>query len=36
MSPDGSKIVSGSRDNTVKVWSWDGELLHTLQEHQER
>ena len=30
-SPDGSKVVSGSYDNTVKIWSADnGEVLQTL------
>ena len=30
-SADGSKVVSGSRDNTVKIWSADnGEVLQTL------
>ncbi|MGK7877477.1 MAG: TIR domain-containing protein [Xenococcaceae cyanobacterium] len=32
-SPDGSMIVSGSVDNTVKLWKSDGTLLHTLKEH---
>ena len=30
-SADGSKVVSGSGDNTVKIWSADnGEVLQTL------
>ena len=30
-SGDGSKIVSGSDDNTVKIWSVDnGEVIQTL------
>ena len=30
-SADGSKVVSGSFDNTVKIWSADnGEVLQTL------
>ena len=30
-SGDGSKVVSGSRDNTVKIWSADnGEVIQTL------
>ena len=33
-SPDGSKVASGSDDNTVRVWSGEnGALLHTLQGH---
>ena len=31
ISADGSKVVSGSGDNTVKIWSADnGEVLQTL------
>ena len=30
-SADGSKVVSGSKDETVKIWSADnGEVLQTL------
>ena len=30
-SADGSKVVSGSQDKTVKIWSVDsGEVLQTL------
>ena len=30
-SADGSKVVSGSADNTVKIWSADnGEVIQTL------
>ena len=30
-SADGSKVVSGSGDNTIKIWSTDnGEVLQTL------
>ena len=30
-SADGSKVVSGSRDNTVKIWNADsGEVIQTL------
>jgi hypothetical protein len=29
-SPDGETIASGSEDNTVKLWKWDGTLLKTL------
>ena len=27
-------IVSGSNDNTLKIWSPQGKLLHTLEGHQ--
>ena len=31
LSADGSKVVSGSGDETVKIWSADsGEVLQTL------
>jgi WD40 repeat protein len=34
-SPDGSRIVSGSRDNTVTVWDLQaGTLVRTLEGHQ--
>ena len=30
-SADGSKVVSGSEDNTVKIWNADsGEVIQTL------
>jgi WD40 repeat protein len=30
-SADGSKVVSGSQDNTVKIWNADsGEVIQTL------
>ena len=30
-SPDGSKVVSGSQDKTVKIWNADsGEVIQTL------
>ena len=30
-SPDGTKVVSGSLDNTVKIWNIEiGDILHTL------
>lgn len=33
-SPDGKQLVSGSGDNTIKVWNVQtGQLLKTLQEH---
>ena len=33
-SPDGASIVSGSRDNTVKVWSVEsGECVTTFEGH---
>ena len=31
LSVDGSKVVSGSNDNTVKIWSTEtGQVLQTL------
>ena len=33
-SPDGSLVLSGSYDNTLKVWrTHDGSLVNTLQGH---
>jgi WD40 repeat protein len=32
-SPDGSKIVTASMDNTARLWSDNGELLHILKGH---
>ena len=33
-SPDGSTILSGSFDNTLKLWrTRDGSLINTLNEH---
>ena len=32
---DGDIIVSGSDDNTVKVWNVEGELLHILEGHSD-
>ena len=37
VSPDGCKLISGSRDKTVKLWqlgSDKGQLIHTLIGHQ--
>ena len=34
VSPDGTRIASGSGDKTVKVWdAATGEVVHTLQGH---
>ena len=36
-SPDGTKIISGSRDNTIKIWDANtGECLKTLEGHSNR
>ena len=32
-SPDGNTLASASDDRTVKVWTREGELLHTLEGH---
>ena len=33
-SPDGTKIISGSRDKTIKIWDANtGECLKTLEGH---
>ena len=32
ISPDGLKIVSGSKDNSIKIWNSEtGDVIHTLQ-----
>ncbi|MGK7871770.1 MAG: caspase family protein, partial [Xenococcaceae cyanobacterium] len=33
-SPDGQKILSGSTDNTLKLWDISGKLLHTFKGHE--
>ncbi len=33
-SPDNQLIASGSADNTVIIWKWDGTLLKTLRGHE--
>ena len=33
-SPDGRKIITASKDKTVKLWSAEGELLDTFTEHE--
>ena len=35
-SPDGNTIASASADNTVKLWSKDGQELSTLSGHNDR
>ena len=35
-SPDGTKVVSGSGDRTVKIWNVEsGDVLHTLSGKRE-
>ena len=34
-SPDGYTLATGSRDNTVKLWSQNGELYNTLTSHDD-
>ena len=35
-SPDGTKVVSGSGDSTVKIWNVEtGDVLHTLSGERE-
>ena len=31
--PDGQRILSGSNDNTVRVWLLDGTLKNTFELH---
>ena len=35
-SPDGNLIATASDDNSIKIWSQDGELLDTLVGHSDR
>src|SRR6478672_13551531 len=36
ISPDGQTLVSGSRDNTIKIWNLaSGKVLATLRGHSE-
>ena len=36
ISSDGQTLVSGSDDNTIKLWDlYTGQLLHTLEGHAE-
>ncbi|MEM9512471.1 MAG: WD40 repeat domain-containing protein, partial [Cyanobacteria bacterium P01_E01_bin.48] len=36
LSPDGSRIASGSDDTTVRLWQTDGTLLHQLDDRAAR
>jgi len=33
-SPDGKTILTGSRDKKARLWSRDGHLIHTFDEHK--
>lgn len=33
MTSDGKQIISGSKDETIRIWDAAGELQHTLTEH---
>ncbi|MEH2169423.1 MAG: hypothetical protein V7K41_22745 [Nostoc sp.] len=35
-SPDGEKVVSGSEDGTVKLWSRDGKEIKTFKAHDKK
>lgn len=35
VSPNGARIVSGSDDGTVSIWSSDGALLHSSKSHND-
>ena len=35
-SPDGQRVVSGSEDGTLKLWSFDGEEIKTVKGHEKK
>lgn len=35
ISPDGESIVSSSMDRTIKIWSKEGNLIRTIEAHQD-